>query len=316
MNSRPSKRCPITYEPLNDGETLYSVAGLHQLSRYLEHLDPLPLTSAELVREAAARADRMSIGGVQPKVSAVLRASKGRFEIVTVGGRWILKPDNPAYPEIPANEDITMRMAAAAGVQTPTHTLVYARDGELVYAVQRFDRVGHQGKLAVEDFAQLLGLNRETKYDSSMERVAGVVEQFCTFPAVEKVELFRRVLVAFLTGNEDLHLKNLSVLTDRDGLRKLSPAYDLVSSGTVLRDPAELALPIAGKRSNLRREHVVDYYGRERLGLTDRVVAGVLGEVERAQPAWDDLVARSFLSADLRERYAVILAQRRRALEL
>jgi serine/threonine-protein kinase HipA len=316
MNAMPPKRCPITYESLDSGETLYSVAGLHQLSRYLDHLDPLLLTSAELVREAAARADRMSIGGVQPKVSAVLRASQGRFEIVTVGGRWILKPDNPAYPEIPANEDLTMRLASAAGIQTPTHALVYARDGELVYAVQRFDRVGQQSKLAVEDFAQLLGLNRETKYDSSMERAAGVVERFCTFPAVEKVELFRRVLVAFLTGNEDLHLKNLSVLTDRDGLRRLSPAYDLVSSGTVLRDPAELALPIAGKRSNLRREHVVDYYGRERLGLTDRVVADVLGEIERAQPAWDDLLARSFLSAELRERYAAILTQRRHALEL
>ena len=116
---------------------------------------------------------------------------------------------------------------------------------------------------------------------------------------LRKVELFRRTLVAFLTGNEDMHLKNLSILTDRDGLRKLAPAYDLVSSGTVLREPAELALPIAEKRSNLRYEHLVDYYGRERLGLTDRVVANVLADIEQAQSVWDDLLTRSFLSPAL-----------------
>lgn len=316
--SDASCRCPLTYEPLGPDEALYSAAGLRRLARTLTHLDPLPFTAAELVQEAAARADRMSIGGVQPKVSAVLRPAEGRFEVVTTGGRWILKPDNPAYPEIPANEDLAMRLAAAAGVETADHALIYARSvdgsdhpGALVYAVRRFDRVGRGDKLALEDFGQLLGLDRETKYDASMERAAAAVEAFCTFPAVEKVELFRRTLVAFLTGNEDMHLKNLAVLTGRDGLRRLSPAYDLIASAAVLRDPQELALTVAGKRSNLRREHLVDYYGRERLGLTERVVDSVLADLSAAGPAWDDLVGRSFLSDSVRDRLREILADRR-----
>ena len=310
-SAAPLRRCPITYEPLAPDEEAYSREGLRRLSRYLERLEPLPFTTAELVREAAARAARMSIGGVQPKVSAVLRPSRGLFEVVTVGGRYVLKPESPAYPEVPANEDVTMRMAAAAGVAVPTHGLLYTRDGEPCYFVERFDRVGRGEKLAVEDFAQLLGLSRDTKYASSMERVAGVVEAFCTFPAVEKVELFRRTVVAFLTGIEDMHLKNFSLLTDREGLRRLTPAYDLVNSTAVLRDPEELALPLAGKRSRLKREHLVDYYGRERLGLTGRVIARVLTDVAEAQPAWDDLLGRSFLSAEMRDRYAAVLADRR-----
>lgn len=320
-------RCPLTYELLGTGETLYSAAGLRRLARGLGRLDLLPFTAAELVQEAAARADRMSIGGVQPKVSAVLKPSEGRFEIVTTGGRWILKPDNPAYPEVPANEDLAMRLAAAAGVQTADHALIYARGegpgtaatdepGALVYAVRRFDRVGRAEKLAVEDFGQLLGYNRETKYDASMERAATVVEAFCTFPAVERVELFRRTLVAFLTGNEDMHLKNLSVLTGRDGLRRLSPAYDLVASAAVLRDAQDLALPVAGKRSRLRREHLVDYFGRERLGLTDRVVDGVLGEIGASFPEWERLVQRSFLSDALRDRVRLLVDERRGRLGL
>ncbi len=320
-------RCPLTYEPLGPGEALYSAAGLRRLARGLVRLDLLPFTAAGLVQEAAARADRMSIGGVQPKVSAVLQPSDGRFEIVTTGGRWILKPDNPAYPEVPANEDLAMRLAAAAGVQTADHALVYARGeqpgevGALVYAVRRFDRVGRvrgglAQKLAVEDFGQLLGYDRETKYDASMERAASAVDAFCTFPAVERVELFRRTLVAFLTGNEDMHLKNLSVLTGRDGLRRLSPAYDLVASAAVLRDAQDLALPVAGKRSRLRREHLVDYFGRDRLGLTDRVVDTVLEELTAASPEWERLIERSFLSDDLRERVREITRERRGRLGL
>lgn len=323
--SASGRRCPITYGPLAPDERLYSAAGLRRLARTLTHLDPLAFTAPELVHEAAARAARMSIGGVQPKVSAVLRPAEGRFEVVTTGGRWILKPDNPAYPEVPANEDLAMRLAAAAGVRTADHALVYARGeggdsddspGALVYAVRRFDRVGRGQKLALEDFGQLLGLDRETKYDASMEKAAAAVDAFCTFPAVERVELFRRTLVAFLSGNEDMHLKNLAVLTERDGLRRLSPAYDLVASAAVLRDPQELALPVAGKRARLRRKHLVDYYGRERLGLTERVVDGVLADLEAAMPAWDGLVDRSFLSDEIRDRLRLLLADRRERLGL
>ena len=57
--------------------------------------------------------------------------------------------------------------------------------------IKRFDRIGRNKKLAVEDFAQLFGLSRETKYDASMEKVAAVIEKYCTFPALEKIKLFR-----------------------------------------------------------------------------------------------------------------------------
>ncbi len=68
---------------------------------------------------------------------------------------------------MPANEAVTMSMAAAAGIDVPTHGLVPAIDGGWVYLVRRFDRTGRSGKLHVEDFAQLSGATRETKYESS-----------------------------------------------------------------------------------------------------------------------------------------------------
>lgn len=306
-----ARRCPITYEPLAAEEERYSAAGLRKLSPRLADLEPLPFTSEEIVQEAARRAAKMSIGGVQPKVSAVLRTARGRFELVDGGGTFLLKPENPQYPELPANEDLAMRMAASAGVETPLHGLLYTRDGEFCYFVRRFDRTGRAGKLAVEDFAQLLGYNRETKYNSSMEQVARAVEDFCTFPLPQKLVLFRLVLVVFMTGNEDHHLRNFSLIT-RDGIHQLAPAYDMVCT-TIALDNAwdELALPLRGKKSNLRRTDLIDYYAIERLGLRPAAVDRVLEEVADAQTVWDDLLAQSFLSDRMKAQFADVLAHRR-----
>lgn len=252
----PPRRCPITYEPC--GDALYAPAGLRKLSPRLEQLYPLAFTSEQLRREAVARAAKMSIQGVQPKVSAVLNVRQARFELVDRGGRYILKPQTLDYPEVPENEDVTMRMAARAGIETPLHGLLYTETLDLCYFIKRFDRVGRGKKVAVEDFAQLTGRSRDTKYDASMEQVGKVIDAFCTFPAVERVKLLRRTLFAYLTGNEDMHLKNFSLIT-RGEIVQLSPAYDLLNSTLALPGATEeLALPLRGKKSNLKRTDLVD----------------------------------------------------------
>lgn len=299
-------RCPITYLPC---EGRYARQGLRKLSRSLERLDPLPYSAAEQLREAAARAPRMSIQGVQPKLSAVIDGRMQGFRLVDTGGRFILKPPHPQYPALPENEDLSMRLAAVAGVQTPFHGLVYAKDGSMSYFIKRFDRVGAK-KLAIEDFAQLMGLSRETKYDASMEKLARVIERFCTFPMVEKVKLFRLSLINFLIGNEDMHAKNFSLMTCA-GRIELTPAYDLVNTTVVLDGTVEeTALPLMGKRRKLDAAILIDYFGRERLGLTRKVIASVTGEIRRALPRWRELIGVSFLPDSLKIGYQDLLKGR------
>src|SRR5205085_6844224 len=96
-------RCPITYQSLPDDQT-YSPQGLRLLNRNLKSLALLGFTAEEQRREAISRAGKMSIQGLQLKLSAVLRISKGRFEIVDQGGRYIFKPQNLDFPELPENE--------------------------------------------------------------------------------------------------------------------------------------------------------------------------------------------------------------------
>ncbi len=306
-------RCPITYALIEgDDAAPYSRAGLRRLHRNLQHLADLPLAASELRREAAHRAGKMSVQGVQPKLSAVLRVKQGAFEIVDSGGHWILKPQAEVFPSLPENEGLTMRLAASAKIDVPVHGLVRAVDGSWVYFIERFDRIGRRRKAALEDFAQLSGATRDTKYDSSMEHVAKIVDRYTTFPRVESIKLLRRTLFCFLVGNEDMHLKNFSLLT-RDRIRvELSPAYDLLNSTIALRQPREeLALPLRGRKRRLARLDLVDYFGRERLGLNESVVAGVLDDLRDAQSEWDDLIDASFLPKDQKGAYREVLDDRR-----
>lgn len=304
-------RCPITYEDC--GEDRYSQRGLRLLSRKLARLEDLPYTAAQQRREAIRRAGRMSIQGVQPKLSAILHAEQGAFDIVESGGRYIIKPQMFEYPEVPENEDLTMKLAQTAGLEAPFHGLIHSKDGTLSYVIRRFDRTGHAGKVPLEDFAQLLGQDRDTKYGSSMEQVVSVLDRFCTFPAIEKLKLFKLTLFNYLTGNEDAHLKNFSLIRRNDKV-ELSPGYDLLNSTMILDSGEELALPLKGKKNRLTREDFMDYFAKERLGLMDKAVSRTIRELENAYPLWLELLGRSFLSNKRKAMYRSLLDRRARTL--
>jgi len=252
--------CPITYE--NVGGDLYSLSGLSKLHRGLQTLADFPYTAEEQRAEAIRRATKMSIQGIQPKLSAIFDSREGGFLVVDSGGKYILKPGSLDYPELPENEDLSMRLALAVGIPTPFHGLVYAKDRSLVYFIQRFDRAARGRKIPVEDFAQLAGKSRDTKYNYSVEKVITLIDQYCTFPALAKADFFKRFLFNFLIGNEDMHLKNYSVI--RSGptfeMVELAPAYDFVNSTLALPGAEEeSALPLNGKKSNLSRSDFLQY---------------------------------------------------------
>lgn len=306
-------RCPITYEEC--GNNKYSQKGLKMLSPKLISLHDLPYSAEEQVREAAARAVKMSIQGVQPKLSVRLNIKRGFFEVVDTGGHYILKPQTINYKEVPENEDVTMRLAKLAGIEVPLHGLVYSKDGSMTYFIKRFDRVGRNKKIPVEDFAQLSGSNRETKYDSSMEKVASIIDQFCTFPALEKLKLFNLTLFNYLVGNEDMHLKNFSVIR-RDLKVALTPAYDLLNSTIILNSQEELALPLNGKKNKFQRNDFLVYFAKERLELTQKSIEQTVNRIIRTYPKWIDKIHECFLSDAMKAKYINLVIERCRNLNL
>lgn len=303
-------RCPITYEPCGDEK--YSLAGLKRLSQKLTTLQDFPYSAEEQRQEAASRADKMSIQGVQPKLSARLNVKEGVFAIVNQGGHYILKPQNLLFREIPENEDLTMRLAHLAGIDVPLHGLIYSKDDSFTYLIKRFDRRGKKGKVHLEDFAQLAGKSRDTKYDYSMEKLADILDRYCTFPALEKVKLFRLTVFNFLIGNEDMHLKNFSLIR-REPKIELCPAYDLINTTIAMKNPKEeIALPLNGKKSRLNANDFFEYYARERLELTSQLIDDVINGFKKIIPEWEELIEISFLSEGMKEAFWNLVSARKK----
>lgn len=300
-------RCPITYE-LCENDQKYSQKGIQLLSRTLKHLKAFPYTPKEQIELAARFASKLSIQGIQPKLSVILDQKNEEFKVVEKGGRFILKPPHHIYEEVPQNEDLTMRLANVSGIEVPLHGMVYNIDGSLSYFIKRFDRLGNR-KIAVEDFSQLLGYSRETKYESSMEKVAAAIEKHCTFPVIEKLKLFRRVIFNFLVGNEDMHLKNFTLIRHKDKV-ELSPAYDLLNTTIIISAKEEIALPIRGKKSRLTKSDLLDYYGGDRLGLSEQIMEKELLRFWKSFTIWKELLANSFLSETMRKNYEELIVDR------
>lgn len=298
-------RCPITYELC--GNNKYSEKGLRMIAPKLTNLNDLPYTAAELRQEAANRAKKLSIQGVQPKLSAAISVVEQEFKIVDQFGTYIIKPQNDLFPELPQNEDVTMKMAKAFGLDVPFHGMLYAKDGSLSYFIKRFDRYGKGKKIATEDFAQLTGNTRDTKYRFTMEKLVPVIDEFCSFPAIEKADFFKRVLFCYVTGNEDMHLKNFSLIT-KNGKTTLTPIYDFLNSSIVIKNPEEeIALTLKGKKSNLKATDFIDYYAKERLQLNEKTVVTIQEQMENAIPKWKELLEISFLSDEMKEKYLELL---------
>ncbi len=290
-------------------EGRYDLTALRRLHPKIEDLEDLPYNDDELRWRAAGLVGKLSIQGVQPKLSARLDLKNQAFEIVDQQGRFILKPQNGSHPILPENEDLTMKLARLSGLEIPDHGLVYGQDGILTYWVRRFDRSGRSDKLHQEDFAQLSGAQRDTKYDSSLEEVAGIVQRHCLFPLVESAKLFRLVLFNFLCGNEDHHLKNFSLLEHGSGMR-LSPCYDLVNSTIVLKDPVETALSLRGKNRGLTKEDLINYYGQQILTLQPRLIQVILQEMAASLVQWPGRIESSFLWPKYRELYKSLVRAR------
>lgn len=307
------KSCLFTYETLKSG--MYSPQGLKKLNPRLKNLKLFPYDHKEQLREVQKHAGKISIQGIQPKLSAKLSVKEQNFVLVEKNGEFIIKPQVNDYPELPQNEDLTMHLAQLAGFDVPWHGLVRAKDDSLLYVIKRFDRLPKNKKLPQEDFAQLMGATRSTKYQTNMEKVCEVVEQFASFPTLELEKIFKLTLFSFLIGNEDLHLKNFSIQTTQKGVRKLTPAYDLVNSTILLPNPEEeLALELNGKKKGLKRSDFIDYFGPDHCYVPKDRGEKMLKDLVTQVPTFEEWIKKSFLSKEMKDKYIQLLSMRAKIL--
>lgn len=270
----------------------------------------MPVLDIELSKlyslAASKMAGKMSLSGAQEKVSLTLSPDKRVLEVAETGGRYILKPETSRFSSLPANEHLTMLLARAARIEVPPFGLVALKDETLAYVVKRFDRLDDGSKLAVEDFCQLAQKRLRDKYDGSAELCVRILRKFASEPLIEIQKLYRLLLFCWWTDNGDMHLKNFSLITTPEGIRRLSPTYDLVCTKLVI--PGDrLAMPIGGRDSNLTRRQWLNF--AEYCGIPERAAKRLIGQqVDALEPALR-LMAASFLSDEAKEHYEGLLRQ-------
>jgi serine/threonine-protein kinase HipA len=226
--------------------------------------------------------DRIGLPGVQDKVS-------GQMLNMPVQGRsadYILKLNPPEYPHLVENERFFFQAAARTRLRLAEVELVHDQTGEPGLLVHRFDRINEGGTvrlLAAEDACQVLGRWPGDKYVISTEEAITGLAQCCRAPGVAALELYRLLVFAYLSGNGDLHAKNLAILHDNRGEWRVTPAYDLPSSA-IYGDRA-MALPIGGKIREQLSWTMLRSLG-ETVGVPARLAAEVIREQVAAARTW------------------------------
>jgi len=265
---------------------------------------------SELAKQVIERS--IAVPGVQPKLSMSMIKDKtdgfeNRLTVVgALGGNYIFKPPSEHFPQMPENEHVTMRIAEAFGIKVVESSLIRLKSGELSYITKRIDRSGKGEKIHMLDMFQITeGFD---KYKSSMEKVGKALQHYSENTLLDLLSFFELTLFSFITGNNDMHLKNFSMIKTRSGWA-LAPAYDLLNVRIANpEDTEELALTLGGKRKKLTRDHF-ERFG-EALGLTSKQLQGAFKRIEKNKLKALDWIEKSFLSEEMKTAYLEILKER------
>lgn len=273
--------------------------------------------------------DRLSISGIQPKISLAL--NEGQLEMVQSGGGYILKPrPHGIFARLdvaPINEHLTMQIARQVfQIEVAENALVAFQDGELAYLVRRFDVQAGGKRSLQEDFAQSATRSEEThgqnyKYDCSYEEIGELIRKHVGTYKVDLERFFKLVVFNYLINNGDAHLKNFSLIrNEQTGEYNLSPAYDLLNTRLHLPDESRTALELFKDGFETKSYKANGFYAyddfaifAQRLGLIERRYQRILDSVVTSRDAVFSLIECSLLPEDCKQLYRQHVEERIRA---
>lgn len=303
-------KCLYCYKELGPGEVDYHKSCCRKFFGTTT-VPSLEYTRAQM-DELAAQVikSQTTLTGVQPKLSLNLVKHKYSQKLTIVGlwGSYIFKPQTERYAMLPENEDLTMHLAQIAKLKVVPHTLIRMKDGSIGYLTRRIDRKADGEKIAMEDMCQLIERQTEHKYRSSYEQIGKAIRKYSKNSQLDMVDFLELVYFSWLTGNNDMHLKNFSLYSPT-GEPVLTPAYDLLNSA--ISNPAddeELALNLNGKKKRIKDKDFKAAYLT--CGVPEIVFDRVKKKYVKLLPKFEEEIQRSFLSDELKVSYIEILHKR------
>ena len=324
--------CKISLKPVkpNSKHPDYLDSEFRKLFSGIKVNPVLSFTRKDFFRQSPVKSRGMSISGVQEKLSFRINAEK-ELEITDSDGEYILKPSPEAFPHASENEHCAMLTSQALGIETALCGLVSFSDGELAYLVKRFDRKGDT-KIHQEDLAQGFSLESEDKYTHSYEKAGNLISTMTNGKASVVFDFFCRVMHAYLIGNDDMHLKNISLqkLPENNGLYydRLTPNYDCLFTAAfdTASGPGCLALDLLEDEKEgvfSKSYETYGFYTRSdfkllgtRLGLREKSVEALIQRIRNKESALLNPVHCSYMPDDMKKKAASIISERMKAFDL
>ena len=294
-------------------------------------ISPKPLTFDKVgfYKERSEMAGRMSISGVQDKLS--LHFEKDALIPTTVQGKYILKPiPNIAQSgvdklaDIAANEHVCMRISKDIfKINTAECGLIRFSDGELAYLTKRFDYVNDTIKYDQEDFAAIMNVTpansgKDYKYDArSYLDCANKIRELLPayLPALE--EFFKRIVLNYLVGNADAHLKNFSIYrVPGKSDYQLTPNYNVLNTryhiknenadtGLIFSDNYTSTYNAVGFYTYTDFKHFADLIHMPNVRFNK-----IITLFEESIPKVESMIVKSFLSDEAKEFFVEFYTER------
>ncbi len=310
-------KCPGT---LKEGFNTYSPSCRRNLfsNKNVDHVLPYksPDHSEEANEKFIENRKRISISGVQEKLSLTLKKNKLKLTEEGEQGTYILKPiprDLKLVDQVPANEHLTMQIANQVfNINTAKNALIFFQTGEHAYITKRFDIKNDGTKWGKEDFASLANRSIDTygkdfKYgDISYEEIADMMKAYIGAYQIEIEKFYALILFNFLFSNGDAHLKNFSLLETPDGDYTLSPAYDLLNTRIHVADTY-----FALKKGLFKDEFVNNPTGKDfinfgiKIGIREVRVEKLYNSFLENREGVNALIEKSFLNDKARKSYLI-----------
>lgn len=329
MNINEVKFCPGT---LAEGFSTYSPGCLRNVfnGKKVSHILPYdqPQQNEEAANLFMENRKRISISGVQEKVSFILEKNILRLTNQGEQGTYILKPiprDLKKVDQVPANEHVTMQIAKQVyGLHTAENAIIFFKNGSPAYITKRFDVKEDGGNWGKEDFATLAGKTTDNggpnfKYEYSYEEAGLLIQKYVSAWRIEIEKYFSLVLFNFIFSNGDAHLKNFSLLESSSGDYLLSPAYDLINT-KIHVDDSDFALDRGLFADDYKSEKYknginptksdFEEFGK-RIGVAESRIDKLMTPFLVKQPLMETLLSRSFLT-DANKRGYLMMYQAKR----
>ena len=320
--------CQSTLKEIKSG--YFSTQAIRDLFGGITPNSILPFSRSDFFTEGPQKSKGISISGVQQKLSLKLLSS-GEFEIVSIGGEFIIKPSPESYPHAAENEHCSMVLSRTFGIETAQAGLVQFTDGEFVYITRRYDRDGDK-KHHQEDLLQGFNLPSKDKYSKSYEEALELAYRMSGGKLSVVRDLFSRILFSYVIGNDDMHLKNMSLIRNYESKShlydSLTPNYDQLMThafenhstlGVLAIDL--LKQEIDGDFSDAYNKYgfytASDFYIlAEETGLRKTVVDKLFKKLFSLEDTFIEIVNRSFMPQDMKERSIALISDRIKAVKI